>query len=242
MQKISRQALKGKHVETHNTEKGSLIREIILGGQDGLVNVLGIILGVATATSDTRIVLISGLAATFAESISMGAVAYSSTRAEKQFYEAQKQKELWEIDNIPKAEEKEIYDIYHEKGFRGKELNSIVKKIISDKDLWLKEMMEQELRLYSSEHRSSIKSAWIVFYASFLGSIIPLLPFFFAGIGLAIPISILVSGAILFGTGVWKAKLTIGSPLKNGIEMAVVGTTAALLGYVIGKILQHIPL
>jgi len=230
------------HTEDHNTEKGSLLKEIILGGQDGLVNVLGIILGVATATSDTRIVLISGLAAAFAESISMGAVAYSSTRAEKQFYQAQKQKELYEIEKMPKVEEKEIYDIYYEKGFRGKQLDSIVKKIISDKDLWLKEMMEQELRLYSTEHRSSIKSAWIVLYASFLGSIIPLIPFFLMSINSAVIVSILVSVIILFGAGVWKAKLTISSPWKNGIEMAILGTVAALLGYVIGKVLENLPL
>ena len=33
------------------------LSDIILGGQDGLVNVLGVILGVAAATSDPRIVL-----------------------------------------------------------------------------------------------------------------------------------------------------------------------------------------
>ena len=62
-------------------ESGSaVIRDIILGGQDGLVNVLGIVLAVAKATSSPYIILISGLAATFAESISMAAVAYTSAK------------------------------------------------------------------------------------------------------------------------------------------------------------------
>ena len=56
------------HKEPH-TESGKLLRDIILGGQDGLVNVLGILLGVAIATNDIRIVLLAGLSATFAESI-----------------------------------------------------------------------------------------------------------------------------------------------------------------------------
>jgi len=47
---------------------GSRLKDIILGGQDGLVNVLGVILGVAVATYDTKIVIIAGLAAAFAES------------------------------------------------------------------------------------------------------------------------------------------------------------------------------
>ncbi len=55
------------------------LRDIILGGQDGLVNVLGVTLGVAAASGDTRIVLAGGLAATFAESFSMAAVAYTSS-------------------------------------------------------------------------------------------------------------------------------------------------------------------
>jgi hypothetical protein len=60
------------HHDPHRHE--SRLADVILGGQDGLVNVLGVILGVAAATHDARIVIAAGLAATFAESISMGAV------------------------------------------------------------------------------------------------------------------------------------------------------------------------
>ena len=63
------------------------LRDIILGGQDGIVNVLGVVLGVSAATSDLKIIIVSGLAATFAESISMAAVAYTSTEAELSEYQ-----------------------------------------------------------------------------------------------------------------------------------------------------------
>src|SRR5690349_18620871 len=81
--------------------KASQLADIILGGQDGLVNVLGVILGVAAATSDTRIVLVAGLAATFAESVSMGAVAYTSRRAEADFYESEREREYRHIQAAP---------------------------------------------------------------------------------------------------------------------------------------------
>jgi predicted membrane protein (TIGR00267 family) len=61
-------------------------REFILGGQDGIVNVLGLVLGVASATQKTSIVLISGIVATVAESVSMAAVAYTSSEAAKDYY------------------------------------------------------------------------------------------------------------------------------------------------------------
>jgi VIT1/CCC1 family predicted Fe2+/Mn2+ transporter len=57
------------------------LRDLILGGQDGLVNVLGISLGLSAVTEDLRVVIAAGLAATFAESASMGAVAYTSSLA-----------------------------------------------------------------------------------------------------------------------------------------------------------------
>ena len=79
---------------------GSLLHDLILGGQDGLVNVLGIVLGMAAATQELRFVIIAGLAATFAESISMAAVAYTSTKAESDYYESKNIKRMGGIDYL----------------------------------------------------------------------------------------------------------------------------------------------
>jgi VIT1/CCC1 family predicted Fe2+/Mn2+ transporter len=61
-----------------------LLRDVILGGQDGLVNVLGISLGLFTAHASTRIIFIAGLAAAFSEAVAMGGVAFTSARADKE--------------------------------------------------------------------------------------------------------------------------------------------------------------
>ncbi len=71
---------------------GEKIRDFILGAQDGIVNVLGLVLGVASATLDTKIILISGLAGLFAESISMGAVTFTSSKAARDYYKRFKEK------------------------------------------------------------------------------------------------------------------------------------------------------
>src|SRR5947208_1095724 len=81
--KIDEAALAEKHAQP------GLLSDFILGSQDGLVNVLGAILGVAVASRDITIILAGGLAATFAESISMGAVAYTSTLARRDHYLAE---------------------------------------------------------------------------------------------------------------------------------------------------------
>src|SRR5574342_1046426 len=93
----------------HDPHHGTFhLSDVILGGQDGLVNVLGVILGVAAATSDSRIVIAAGLAATFAESISMGAVAYTSKLAEHDHYRSEVERERREIREMPEAEAQEV--------------------------------------------------------------------------------------------------------------------------------------
>jgi len=100
------------HTEKHSPA-GALFKEFILEGQDGLVNVLGVILGLAAATSNAKLVIIAGLAAAFAESFSMAAVAFTSAKAEADYFASERKRELFEIENFPDTERKEIYDIYH---------------------------------------------------------------------------------------------------------------------------------
>ena len=217
--------------------KRSHIRDIILGGQDGLVNVLGVILAVATATNDSKIVIIAGLAAAFAESISMAAVAYTSSKAANDYYKRKLAQEKRDVIEKPDEERKEIYDVYSKKGFKGTLLNSIVKKITSDKSLWVETMMAEEHRLYPEDYDSPKKSALVVGLAAIVGSFIPLLPFLFLSIKLGIITSVAASTIALFATGAITAKLTIGGWKKSGAEMALVGISAAVAGYLIGYVL-----
>jgi VIT1/CCC1 family predicted Fe2+/Mn2+ transporter len=224
-------------MESRGKNDGYKLRDIILGGQDGLVNVLGVILAVATATQDTRIVIIAGLAATFAESISMAAVAYTSSKSMKDYYNSQLEKEKKEINEMPDAERKEIYQIYKRKGFSGYVLNAIVRKITSNKKLWLRTMMEEELHLNKDEYDNPGKDALIVGFSAIIGSIIPLIPFIIMDVNTGIVTSILFSTVILFITGAVKNKITIGNPIRGGIEIAVIGMAAALIGYGLGAVL-----
>ncbi|MBI4170374.1 MAG: VIT1/CCC1 transporter family protein [Candidatus Aenigmarchaeota archaeon] len=221
------------HVERHRAGASSYIRDIILGGQDGLVNVLGVILAVAAATTSVKIVLIAGLAATFAESISMAAVAYTSTKAQKAHYQKELEREKWEIRNMPKEEEKEVHEIYYYKGFRGKLLDQIVRKITSNKKTWLQIMMREELGL-SDDAESPSKSAAVVGFSALAGSFIPLIPFLLLPVYEGMIISITLSVLVLFISGAIKAKVTVGSWLRSGTEMAAIGMGAAIIGYLIG--------
>lgn len=160
----------------------SKLHDIILGGQDGLVNVLGIVLGVAAATASTRIVLISGLAATFAESISMGAVAYTSTKAAKEYY-------LGLARRVPR------------------------------------------------EYEDPLANGFVVGLSAIAGSLIPLLPFFFLPVFTSVWSSLIICALVLFVVGAVKARITVGTWWRSGIELSVIGMAAAIVGYLIGLVL-----
>ena len=215
----------------------SNIRDFILGFQDGLVNTLGLVLGVASAVLSQKIVLISGLAATFAESISMAAVAYTSTKAAGEFYQSQLEREKKEIQEIPQMERQEIRNIYYKKGFRGRELEHAVRKITSNKKLWLDTMMIEELKLFPEDYANPIRSGLVVGISAVIGSLIPIAPFFLLPVNLAMVSALMLSIVVLFVVGALKAKIIIGDWRKSGTEMALVGTLAAIAGYLIGSFL-----
>jgi len=226
------------HATIDPHKKSSSLSDIILGGQDGLVNVLGVILGVAAATSDPRIVVVAGLAATFAESISMGAVAYTSTLADADFYESEREREFRHIREVPHLEKAEVRDIYAQKGFSGELLDRIVETITSNQDIWVAVMMAEEHQLQPIDRSHALRAALIVGVAAIIGSLIPLLPFIFLPVTASILVSIVITALVLFGVGVYKARTTIGKPFRSGLEMALIGTVSALAGYVVGAVLK----
>lgn len=226
------------HREEHHNSFN--LPEIILGGQDGLVNVLGIILGLAAATADSRIVIIAGLAATIAESVSMAAVAYTSKLAEADYYQSEYEREKWEIENIPEGEREEIRTLYRSYGFRGKTLDEIITQITKDKDIWLKVMMEQELKLEPVDRKQVLPIALLVGLSAVIGSLIPLSPFFILPVKEAIIVSLFLSSLTLFLVGFYKAKTTLGRNfIRQGLEMAVIGMASAFAGYLVGKWLKY---
>src|SRR5216683_6720636 len=153
---------------------GRALRDIILGGQDGLVNVLGLVLGVAAATAQLRIILAAALAATFSESIAMGGVVYTATLAERDYYGAMLAKEQREVEELPDVETEEVRQIFRDKGLHGEVLERVVKEITSDKKVWVDVMMRDELHLAPVAEKGVAWRAFIVGISALIGSLVPL--------------------------------------------------------------------
>jgi len=214
--------------------EGSSLSDVILGGQDGLVNVLGVILGVAAATEDARVVLVAGLAAALAESISMAAVAYTSTVAKGELYESERAREYRHLRDAPNLERDEVRQIYERKGFDGRVLDQIVDTITANPDVWVAVMMAEEHRLTPIDRKSALRSSVVVGVSAIVGSVIPLVPFVAVPVNLGMLLAILVSAVALFAVGAVKASRTVGRPVKSGFELMMIGIVSAMVGWAVG--------
>ncbi|KKU92196.1 MAG: hypothetical protein UY21_C0004G0031 [Microgenomates group bacterium GW2011_GWA1_48_10] len=225
-----------KAFRTTSLRSEDWLRDVILGGQDGLVNVLGIVLGITAASGNSQIIIAASLAAAFAEAISMGAVAYTSASAEKDHYEKEFKKESEAVEKFPEQEREDVRQIYMAKGFTGKLLDEVVVKITSNKQVWVETMADEQLGLKPISSLSLLKRTVIVGLAAIIGALIPIIPYFFLLQDPATKLTLLLSAASLFALGFYEAKTYVGVPWKRGFQMLLIGMGAALVGFLVGKI------
>jgi len=224
--------------EKHTTNNS--LRDVILGGQDGLVNMLGIALGVVAAGGSTHVLVVTGIAAAITESISMGAVAYTSFGSDRDFYLAEMAREQNEIAAKPDDEREEIREIYAAKGFKGQLLEDVVSTITSNRETWVSTMMNEELHLQPVAQQSLLQSAVIVTVATLIGHFIPIIPFIVVARTPAIVLAIALSAVTLFGVGVYSAKTLMGDWRRSGLQMLAIGLGAAAVGFLIGRLFHTV--
>jgi predicted membrane protein (TIGR00267 family) len=223
-----------RHREEHR--QVNWLRDVILGGQDGLVNILGIILGVIAGGGSTEVLMAAGFAAAITESISMGAVGYTSAVAERDYYRAEQARESAEIDVTPEAERQEIRDIYAAKGFSGELLEQVTDTITANRENWLATMMDEELHLQPVQTPDIMRSAVVITLATLIGHLIPLLPFVWLPRTTALVTAFVLSAGVLFGVGVYSSVTLVGDWRKNGLKMVAIGLGAAAIGFLIGRL------
>src|SRR5262245_6977328 len=134
------------HVEPHIKESNH-IRDIVFGFGDGINTSLGIVAGVGGALITADVVILASLIGMFTGAKAMAVQNYLAVKSQREILESEIKREEFEIQNMPVEERNEIENIYRAKGFEGELLEKIVEKITSNKDVWLKTMLTEELGL-----------------------------------------------------------------------------------------------
>lgn len=231
------------HVEPHIRES-NYIRDLVFGFGDGVNTSLGIVAGVGGAIIAADVVILAALIGMFTGAKAMAVQNYLAVKSQREILESEIKREEYEMQTIPDKEREEIEDIYRAKGFEGEELTGIVSKITSNKDVWLKTMLTEELGLNLEIVGNPLKGALVMFGSFLLGGILPIIPYFAVKAGLmssitAIIMAIVISVVSSFIVGALKGRMAKKSWIRGGIEMAGLGTGIALVGYGIGSELAN---
>jgi len=228
-----------QHLERERREASVLseIREAVFGAQDGLTSVLAVVSTVGGATGDSFSVLIAGFAATLAGVFSMAAGEYMSSKSQREIFEAQIATEAQEVEERPGEAEAEVAFMLEQEGLQPDAAQRVARELASSKRALLKTMVEKELGLTVEDDANALRGA-LVMGASFgLAALVPILPYLFLSVHVALYISVGLAAAVLFGMGALKSRWTRRSWVTSGLEIFALGAFAGIAGYFFGTLL-----
>jgi VIT1/CCC1 family predicted Fe2+/Mn2+ transporter len=224
-----------QHTEQIHASGGELLRDLVLGLNDGLVASFAVTSGLAGAAAAGRVVVMAGLAEMLGGAVSMGLAAYISARSHIEFYQSEIERERHEMKTWPERERDEIRHIYRAKGFSGKLLDDVVAHITADPERWSQVMMREELGL-TGEFEPPLRSGATVGLAYLLGAAVPVLPYLSTAPGRGILYSALITLATLFAVGAGKTVITSRSWWRSGLESVLTGAAAAAATFFAGHL------
>ncbi|HSW48055.1 MAG TPA: VIT family protein [Candidatus Saccharimonadales bacterium] len=228
---------KHNHTEPHvsnNNSKLNWLRASVLGANDGIVSIAGLVVGVAGATSSTKIIFTAGLAGIIAGAISMAAGEYVSVSSSRDTEKALLKKERFELKNYPEAELEELACIYEEKGL-SPETALIVAKELTKKDPEAAHF-DAELNIDPNNLTDPWHAAFASAGAFTLGSIIPISAVLLSPVNIRIPFTFFSVLIALGLTGTLSAKIG-GAEIKRAVFRVVTGGALAMaITYGVGRL------
>lgn len=216
---------------------GGNLRAAVFGVNDGLISNASLIMGIAGATADSQIIVLTGVAGLIAGAFSMGAGEYVSVRSQREMYEYQIGLEREELEHYPDAEADELALIYEARGHAREEAASMARNLIADPEKALVTLAREELGLNPEDLGSPWGAALFSFFSFAAGAAIPLAPFLIAAGAASLVAAIVASAVALFAVGATLSLFTGRSALLSGARMLAIGVAAGAVTYVIGTLL-----
>ena len=105
-----------RHRELHRTDRVGWLRAAVLGANDGIVSVAGLVVGVAASGATPSTILLTGVASLVAGAMSMAAGEYVSVQSQADAEAAALALEKSELRDMPDSELAELTQIYVGRG------------------------------------------------------------------------------------------------------------------------------
>jgi vacuolar iron transporter family protein len=223
------------HAANGTTKRLNQLRAAVLGANDGIVSIAGLVVGVAGASNDRAVIFTAGLAGVVAGAISMAAGEYVSVSSQRDTEQSLLAKERYELDNFPKEELAELQAIYEQKGLSAKTAGQVAKEL-SAKDVY-KAHFDAELAIDPKDLVNPWHAA-IASAAAFLaGAILPLLAITLPPADSRVYITFASTIIALVLTGILSARFGDAPAGRATLRIVAGGALAMVVTYSIGRLI-----
>lgn len=225
-----------RYPEHHDTPSNKMnqLRAAVLGANDGIVSIAGLVVGVAGATNSQTIILMSGIAGVVAGALSMAAGEYVSVSSQRDTEKALIAQEREEHAHFPAEEEKELAKIYENKG-----LSSDTATLVA-KELSAHDAIGAHLDAEHGLDPDNLTSPWHAAIASALsflaGAAIPIAAVVIPPEPLRVPLAFVAVVFALMLTGSLSAHVGGASKTRATLRVVAGGMIAMIVTYGIGNI------
>ena len=234
---------------THRREAHALgrtqefLKQIVYGGNDGIVTTFAIVAGFAGAQADgiAQIggiaVLVFGLANLFADAISMGLGEFLSMRSQHDLYRNRRAREMIEITQNPKQERGELVQILLQRGVPDSDAGTLADLLIRHPQITGDLMMTYEFGMLDPDEENPARSGFMTFLSFLIFGAVPLVPYF-----LLDPepqtfwLSVGATLAALISLGLLRWSATGERLARTVSETVLVGTVCAVVAYTVGVV------
>ncbi|MET3962089.1 VIT1/CCC1 family predicted Fe2+/Mn2+ transporter [Marmoricola sp. OAE513] len=228
--------------EPHHEDTSALLnwlRAAVLGANDGIVSVAGLVMGVAGATTDRHTIFIAGSAGLVAGALSMAAGEYVSVSTQRDTEEALLAKEAQELLDDPEDELAELAGIYRDKGLSDDLAIQVAEQLTAHDALAAH--ADAELNIDPDELTSPWQAASASLIAFTLGAALPLLTIMVFGPALRAWATVVAVAVALALTGFASARFAEADVRRAIIRNVVGGLLAMLVTYGIGSLVGANP-
>ena len=220
------------------------LRQIVYGGNDGIVTTLAVVAGFAGARAEGTVeigliaVIIFGFANLLADATSMGLGEFLSSRSERDVYNSTRYREKLLLETAPEAELEEVVALLMLRGLKQDEAESLAKELQKHPELTLDFMMSYEFGLSDPSDQNPIINALYTFFSFLLFGFIPLAPYTIgAALDDAFSLSVAATGLALTLLGLFRWYVTRENLARCVLETLIVGGTCAFVAYGVGWVL-----
>lgn len=220
------------HSETGMGQRLNWLRAGVLGANDGIVSVAGVVVGVAAAAPGNVIAIATaGLAALVAGAFSMAGGEYVSVSTQRDTEKALIAKEIGELRDQPAAELAELTGLYRQRGLSADLARRVAEELTAHDALAAH--AEVELGIDPEEYTNP----WVAAFSSFIAFIVgALIPFVMILLPLGNPVIVTAAAVVigLFLTGWISARLGKAPVLPAIARNVLMGSATMVATYLIG--------